>query len=106
MPLILLLTCGEQSAWRHAAHWDGPDLAQLRHALVGIVLLDHLGVVVRMLDLNVLVQTTLGAVALGAVLYRTLVVASALGGRSPMSFLLLVVDLEGHAQHLFVFAFI
>ena len=104
--MVLLLACGEQAAGSHAAHGDRTNLTELSHALVSIVLLDHLGVVVWMLYLDVLIQTSLGTVALRAVFDRTFVVPSNLGGRSSMSLLLFIINFEWHAQNFLVFAFI
>jgi len=96
----------EKPAWSHAANRDGTDLTELSHALIGIVLLDHLGVVIWMLDLDVLIQTSLRTIALGAVLNRTFVMSSDLGSRSSVSLLLFIIDFEWHTQNFLVFAFI
>ena len=104
--LVLLLASGEEAAWSHAADGDGANLTKLSHALVGVVLLDHLGVVIGMLDLDMLIQTSLRTVALWAVLNRTFVMSCDLSGSSPVSLFLLIIDFEGHAQHFFVFALI
>ncbi len=50
-----------------------------------------------MFNLNVLIQTALRTVALGTVFNRTFVMSGDFSGSSPMSLLLFVVDLEGHA---------
>ena len=98
IPLLLIILPGlKQPAGGHAAHGDGPDLAQLRHRLVGIILLYHLGVVFRVLYFDVLVQGALGAVGLGAVVDRALVVPSDFGGCSSVSLLFLIVDLKWHS---------
>ena len=81
-------------------------MTELSHALISIVLLNHLGVVIWMLDLDVLIQTSLRTIALWAVFNRTFVMSSDLGGRSSMSLLLFIINFEGHAQNFLVFAFI
>ena len=53
-----------------------------------------------MLELNMLVQAALGAVAFGTVINRAFVVARNLGRRPPMSLLFLVVNLKRHIKHL------
>ena len=56
IPLFLIILTGlKQPAGGHASHGDGTDLAQLRHRLVGVILLYHLCVVLGMLDFDVLV---------------------------------------------------
>ena len=97
---LIILAGLKQTARGHAAHGNGTNLAQLRHGLVSVILLYHLGVVLGVLDFDVLVQGTLGSVALGAVVDRALVVSSNFGRCSSVSLLLLVVDLKWHPKHL------
>lgn len=59
-----------------------------------------------MLDLDVLIQTALAAVALRAIFQWALIVARDLCSRPTMTLLLLVVDLEGHIEHFLVLALI
>ena len=79
---------------------DASDLAKFFHALLGIILLDHLVVVLWMLDFYVLLQTSFGPVAFWAVVDWTFVVPGDLGCDPSMSFLLFIVDLEWHTQGL------
>ena len=72
---------------------------QLRHGLLCVALLDHLLVVLWVLQLYVLVQTSLGAVALRTVFDGALVVTSDLSRRPAMPLFLLIVDLKRHVQH-------
>ena len=104
--VVLLLTRREEATWCDRANRDGANLPKFGHALVSIILLDHFGVVLRMLNLYVLIQTALGSITLGAVLNGTLIVSGDLGGRPSMPLFLFIIDLEGHAEHFLVFAFI
>ena len=69
---------------------------------LGVVFLDHLLVILRVLQLNVLVETAFRAVRLRTLRHRAAVVTHDLSGGTPVPLLLLVVDLEGHAQDLLV----
>ena len=82
------------------------DLAQFDHRLVRIVLLDDLLIVLGVLQLDMLVQATLRAIALWAVLDRAFVVARNLGGRPPMPLLLLVINFERHVKYLLVLSLV
>ena len=53
--LILLMAGREKAAWSHAANRDGANLTELGHTLISIILLDHFGIVIWMLDLDVLI---------------------------------------------------
>ena len=59
-----------------------------------------------MLDLDVLIQTALAAVALRAIFQWALIVARDLRSRPTVTLLLLVVNLEGHVEHFLVLALI
>lgn len=69
---------------------------QLGHRLLRIILLDYFLVVLRMFELDMLIETALGAITLGAVFDRALVVSSDLGGSSPMSLFLFIVNFKWH----------
>ena len=80
--------------------------SEINHGLIGVVLLDHLLVVLRMLQLNVLIQTSFRAIRFGAITNWTFVVSGYLCCSPTMSLLLFVVDFERHPEDVFVFSFI
>ena len=82
------------------------DLAKLDHRLLRVVLLDYFLVVLGMFQLDMLVETSFGTVALGTVLDRAFVMSCNLSGSPPMALLFLVVDLKRHVQHLFMFTLV
>ena len=82
------------------------NLAKLDHRLLRVVLLDYFLVVLGMFQLDMLVETSFGTVALGAVLDRAFVMSCNLSGRPPMALLFLVIDLKRHVQHLFMFTLV
>ena len=82
------------------------DLAKFDHGLVRIVLLDDLLIVFGVLQLDMLVQAALGAIAFWAVLDRAFVVARNLSGRPPMPLLLFIVNFEWHVENLLVLSLI
>lgn len=96
----------EETAWSHAANWDGANLSKLRHRLVGVVLLYHLSVVFRVLNFNMLIQTTFRSVAFWAVVNWTLVMSGDFSCSSSMPLLFLVVDLERHSQNFLVLSLV
>ena len=59
-----------------------------------------------MFQLDMLVETSFGAIALGTVSDRAFVMPRNLSGRPPMALLFLVVDFEWHVQNLFMLALV
>ena len=82
------------------------DLAKLDHRLLRVVLLDYFLVVLGMFQLDMLIETSFGTVALGTVFDRAFVMSCNLSGSPPMALLFLVVDLKRHVQHLFMFTLV
>ena len=85
----------------HCMH--APDhcskLSEVCNLLVSIILLDHLLIVLRVFQLNMLIKTPFTAITLGTVVNRTLVMPSNLGRSPSMPLLLLIIDFKCDAQH-------